>query len=176
MLGGAIGSRFSRKAEFWADVAKTALRNYVQARLQNRSLPVAARNTRRDSKARAGHKIRSPDELVSLGAATNSGPAARPRVVPSGSNFVRGEDQINIPRSCGSYCLVRRPKRKRLTPAFVRHFHRPRFRQEAMAVSRVALPENCALPGNGHRVWKSVQALALLGHFFDSSLRCCDLS
>ena len=27
-----------------------------------------------------------------------------------------------------------------------------------------------------YRFWKSVQALALLGHFFDSSLRCCDVS
>ena len=37
MLGGAIGLRFSRKAEFWANVVKTALRNYVQDRLQNRA-------------------------------------------------------------------------------------------------------------------------------------------
>jgi hypothetical protein len=50
---------------------------------------------------------------------------------------------------------------------------RQRFVREARAAASVRPQRRHS---NGHRTWKSVQALALLGHFFDSSLRCCDLS
>jgi hypothetical protein len=75
------------------------------------------------------------------------------------------EEQINIPRSCDSFCLVKRPRRKRLTQSFVRHLHRPDFRQEALAASRVALKENSALPEPNFGLWKVAKIFHSLGTF-----------
>jgi hypothetical protein len=61
-------------------------------------------------------------------------------------------DAVFTISTTGGYCLIRRPKRKRLTPSFVRHFHRPRLSSESFGRFACSSDGKLRAASNGRRI------------------------